>query len=161
MSGFRRKHAWLTVPPPAAQAGRRARLWRSIRSLPHCLHWGAVVRCTLGGQFFTKSGDVWRSESLPVRMNVQSSAVDLFMPLIAGLLERPRQTINGRQQRVFAGSITWQTGRDRNEGALQILIDAQTELPTSASFEGHCVSAKCSFSQSFTYDKDIRIRPPI
>jgi hypothetical protein len=114
----------------------------------------------IGREFFSKSGAKWQSEPFPLRISTDASAVDAFMPHMAGLQEGPRQTVNGRQQRVFAGTIGWQSGQLRNTGSLQLLIDAQSKLPTRATFDGQCGAAKCSFTQTFSYDRNITIDRP-
>jgi hypothetical protein len=114
----------------------------------------------IGREFFSKSGGRWQSEPFPLRISTDTTMVDAFMPHMAGLQEGPRQTVNGRQQRVFAGTIGWQSGHVRNTGSLQLLIDAQSKLPTRATFDGQCGAAKCSFTQTFSYDRSITIERP-
>jgi hypothetical protein len=80
--------------------------------------------------------------------------------MLTTLTERAAQTVAGRAQRVFSGTVKWQAGRGTVEGVLEILIDRQTKLPTRTSFVGHCAAAACSFTQSASYDAKLAVNVP-
>jgi hypothetical protein len=65
------------------------------------------------------------------------------------------------EQRVFAGTISWFSGRRRNAGEIRIFIEAAAVLPRLMIFKGTCGSDECSFEHAIGYDPSLAIEAPI
>ena len=108
---------------------------------------------------YVKTGGFWQRSPKP-NNNTPTSPFPSLEPLFNNIQEQPNQTVNGKELRSFTGPVRWQSGRNWNDGRLNILIDLKTGLPVSLTFSGTCGDAECSVSQSISYDPGLTINEP-
>jgi hypothetical protein len=114
----------------------------------------------IGRTLYTRQGNAWSESPGPAQPGLSLDPTAGLKAVCSQLTERPRQTLDGRQQRVFAGAASWQAGRNVNKGTLEILVDAGRTLPTRLSFVGQCGSRACSFTQIMDFSASLTVTAP-
>src|SRR5262245_14990136 len=114
----------------------------------------------IGETLYTRQNNTWTDSPAPAQIGTPLDPTAGLKEIFASLTERPRQTLNGRQQRVFAGNARWQAGRNFNDGSVEILIDAARKLPTRTTFTGQCGSRACSFTQTMDFSTSLTVAAP-
>ena len=115
----------------------------------------------IGDRMFKKEPTGWSSTSTPPRLSMPLSVVGLFENRLENVKEMNRVSRDGIEQRVFMGTLSWFSGRRRNEGTIRIFIEVSSGLPRLMTFKGTCGSSECSFEHAITYDPGIRIEAPV
>jgi hypothetical protein len=113
-------------------------------------------------RLFLKMNGKWQQSVVPIQAPKGSipTMADLFSNGAKNVVEHEPQTRDGRQLRVFTAEISLPAAQGKNEGAMEISVDAAAKLPT-VSFKGSCGGIACSFQQSLAYDKGISIAVPV
>jgi Cft2 family RNA processing exonuclease len=114
----------------------------------------------IGRTLYTRQGNTWSESPAPAQPGLSLDPTAGLKAVGSQLTERPRQTLNGRQQRVFAGEASWQAGRNLNKGTLEILVDAGRKQPTRLRFAGQCGSRACSFTQTMDFSTSLAVTAP-
>ena len=114
----------------------------------------------IGKTLYTRQNNTWTESPAPAQVGAPPNPAAGLQDIFASLTERPRRTLNGRAQRVFAGKVRWQAGRNFNEGAAEILIDALRTLPTRTVFKGQCGSRACTFTQTMNFSTSLTVTAP-
>jgi hypothetical protein len=116
----------------------------------------------IGRTLFTRNGTTWTETPAPDDFNVPPQPTAGLETIFEGLKEGPRRVIDGREQRMFAGNVRWQAGRNTNEGNVEIAIDAAHMLPTRMAFTGQCAHRTCTFTQTMDFSSSLTVtRPPV
>jgi Tachylectin len=125
---------------------------------------GGVVQeaIVIGKTLYTRQGtNEWTESPAPAQIALPTHPAAGLEKAFTGLAEGPRRPVNGREQRVFAGNLRWQAGRDFNEGAVEILVDAGLTLPTRIAFTGQCASRPCTLTQTLDFSTSLMVTAPV
>ena len=116
----------------------------------------------IGRTLYMRHGtDAWTESAAPAQIGQLPQPIVGLAKALASLAEGPRRTIDGREQRVFAGNLRWQAGRNFNEGMAEILVDAERMLPTRISFTGQCANRPCTLTQTLDFSNTLVIAAPV
>lgn len=115
----------------------------------------------IGDQMYQKTATGWIKTRAAPRLSTPSSVVGLFENRLENIREQNPISVDGAEQRVFEGTISWFAGRNRNQGEIRILIEATSALPHLLTFNGLCGTTECAFEYAITYDPGISIEAPL
>lgn len=115
----------------------------------------------IGDRMYQQNELGWVSIPAAPQLSTPFSIVSLFENRLENITEQDPVLIDGVEQRVFVGTISWFAGRSRNEGEIEIHIETQLILPRLMRFKGICGTNECAFEYAITYDPSISIEAPI
>jgi hypothetical protein len=115
----------------------------------------------VGDRMYQKSPTGWIVSQAGPALSSPISVVGLLKDRLENIKELAPVVVDGLEERVFEGTISWFSGRHQNAGEIRIFIETGSTLPRLMTFKGSCGSSECSFEHAMTYHPTIEIVPPI
>jgi hypothetical protein len=110
--------------------------------------------------YYRVDGSAWQHGPYRKPSALPIPSLTDFVRGLSDLTEVPGVNAKGEQVRSFKATTSWHNGTQVGSGTIELTATGPTFAPTRLDFNGKCGSQPCSFVQTFSYDKSIKVEAP-